>query len=461
MKSYSPIPADDDMTASTQTTKPLRSLGELSLSTFLATVLQLVLRLIKHVVFARLLGPNGRGVYGILTTIPELVVSFGNLGFGLGSVYLVAKKKYELPKVLGNALLYIPIQGLLLTGVALMVLSFKGILMGGQGTVGQMGFFMIAAIPILLFHHIGLDLLMGIKDIHLMNILRLVFSVFPLFLLILLWLLTDNALLSAMYAWIGSVITVSLLAFLRLSRKAGGCLRISRPYLKETFSFGLRGNVSMFANAVVRRIDILFIAHYLGAEAVGFYAVSVSIAEILLALPDAIAVPFLPIRLGLDKTAAQSFSPLIIKYVLLSMGIVCGLTALLGKPVVMILYGTRFLPAFDPLRWLLPGILALSLYQFLKADIYSLDRPGFISLISLLTMACNLVLNYLMIPRYGIEGAAISSSLSYALSTLILLVFILHKTGQAVGDVLLVKKKDLIFLRDQLKASSLQSSPRS
>ena len=439
----------------------MKSLGEFASSSLAATVLQGVIRIAKTMVLLRLLGPVGRGIYGLFITITSLIISFGNLGFGLGSVYLVAKKKYELRKILGNALLYVVVQGVLLMAVGLVLLSFKEILKGNQNALEQIGMFVLIAIPFLLSYHLGLDLLMGIKDIHFMNILQIAFSAFPLLLLILLWVLTGNALQSAMVAWILTVIIISVCSFFRVYRKAGGRPLISLPYIKETFSFGLRGNLSIFANAVVRRIDLLFIAHYMEAKDVGYYAASVSIAEILLALPNAVSGPFLPIRFELDKTTGRKFSPLVVKYVLLVMALVCGLTALLGKPAIMILGGAEYLPALGPLQWLLPGILALSIYPFLKVDIYNLNRPGFVSCVSVLTMVCNLILNYLMIPRYGTNGAAISSSISYALSTLILLAFFLRETNQKVSDVLLVKMNDVRFLMDWFKRSRSKDLSRS
>lgn len=444
------LKAEKKSTRSAGLNKSLSILGKFSLSSLAVTAILFILRMVKNIVFTRLLGPSGRGMYGLLTTIPGLIISFGNLGFGLGCVYLLSKKKCELYKVLGNAFLYLLIQGAILALVGAVLLSFKGILKADYHIIESFSLPVLVAIPFLLAQHTGGTLLMGIKDIDFYNILRILFSAFPILFLVLLWLITKDALFSAMAAWTGAIAIVAVISFVQLYKKAGKRVGISIPYVKEAFSFGLRGNISMFANEVVRRIDILFIAYFLGAAQVGYYAVSVSVAEILLALPDAIALPFLPIRMSMDSSEAASFSPFVIKYVFLIMVFVCGITALAGKAIIFILYGKDFFPALMPMLCLLPGILALSLYQFLKADIYSINRPGFISIVSLITMTSNLVLNYLMIPSYGINGAAISSSVSYAASTLILFVFFLRKTGLSWDAVLLVKKQDVKFVLDTI-----------
>lgn len=445
--------AGNPMTASIQTTKALKSLGEFTLSNLITMGLQYGLRIAKNVIFTRLLGPSGRGIYGLITTIPELIVSFGSLGFGLGSGYLVVKKKYEVPKVLGNAMVYVLFHGLILLGIGVVIFSFKDLFRGSLDVLEQFSVIVLVAIPLRLSYGLGLDLLVALKDIHYMNTLLLGFSAIPLVLMILLWFLTGEALQAAVYAWVSSLIVISICAFLRIYWKGGSRPRVSLPYMKEAFSFGFRGNVSMFANAMVRRIDLLFIAYYMGLEAVGYYAAAISIIELLLTLPTAISAPFLPIRLELDQNTGQSLSQLVMKYVPLVMLIVCGLTMLMGKLVIVIMYGERFLPAFDPLKWLLPGVLALTLYQFLKVDIFNLNRPGFLSWVSVLTMVCNVILNYLLIPPYGISGAAIASSISYIMSTMILLVFFVHQTGLSFSDVLILRKKDFRVLTDRFKSS--------
>jgi len=450
-----------DTTGAAETNRALKSLGEFTVSRLITMVFKLSLRLLKTAALMRLLGPAGRGIYGVLVTISLLVVSFGNLGFGLGSVYVISDRKYELRKVIGNAFLYILVQGMILMGVVLVLSHFgEFVFRENRQIVEQFKVFLFAAVFLMLFEGLTRSLLTGIKDIHFVNLRQVSFSILTVFLLLVLWHVTGNGVQSALVAWVTTSAFLAVCTLIRLWRKAGGRLGMSLPYMKEAFFFGIRGNLSMVANTAVRRIDLLFIAHYLGVKAVGYYAASVSIAEILLMVSESASGPFLPLRLELGKKTGRHFSSLIVKYVLIVMALVCGLTALLGQVIIRLLYGASYLPAFGPLLWLLPGILALSIYHFLKADIYSLNRPGFVSWISVLALVCNLILNVMMIPRYGINGAAISSSISYLLSTLILLAFFFHKTGLSPRDFLLPRIKDLGFLVQTLKSYKLSDVAR-
>jgi O-antigen/teichoic acid export membrane protein len=429
----------------------LKSLGEYALSSLAATAAQFVLRMARNVILTRLLGPAGRGIYGLLSTLPSFVVSFGNLGFGLGSYYLVAKRKQDLRVILGNTLLYLVVMGAILTGAGYIALQVSAPIRQEFMGANHLTVLLLISVPLLLACNTASDLLSALKEIHFANLLKVTFAIFPLAVLLLIWWLTGNALMAAIWAWLGTNAGIALMGLVRVYRRAGGTPRVSYAALREAFSFGLRGNVSMWANAVVRRIDVLFVAHYAGMEAVGFYAASVSIAEIILTLPDAVSGPFLPLRLEMDEKEGRHFSPFVLKYIVSIMVLVCLVTAIAGKGLILTLYGSAFLPALRPLQCLLPGIVGLSLYQFLKADLYHMNRPGLISWVSVIAMVCNLALNVLLIPRYGAVGAALSSSVCYLLSSALLLFFVLRHTGVPLSEALILRKADIRFLAEHLR----------
>ncbi|NQT93634.1 MAG: polysaccharide biosynthesis C-terminal domain-containing protein [Lentisphaerae bacterium] len=440
------------MVSENKTEGILSRLGEYAASSLAATFLRFPIRMLKTVLFVRLLGPAGMGVYRLFLTIPGLAVSVGNLGFGAGSIYLLAKQRRELHKVLGNALIFVAVQGIVIGALGFLYLAIRG----GGGHVGE-GIreywpLLFAAAPLLLSQNVSLNLLMGIKSIHYMNFLEVGFSAFPMGFLLLFWWVTGDPVLSAIWSWIVTVVLVSMAAFLRSYHRAGRKLGFSWDYIREALSFGLRGNVSAIAGRMIRRIDVLFIAHFMGLEWVGYYAVSVALAELLLTVPSAIASPFIPLRFELETSEGKDFSVIIMKYVFAGMAVACLVAGLLAPWLITALYGSRFVVSVSAARWLLPGILALSIYHFLRADIFSRNRPGFVSCVAVGTMICNLVLNYLTIPRMGIAGAAISSSISYILMTTVLLLFFLRETRSRVVDVLLIRRRDAVLALEAVRA---------
>lgn len=443
-----------DTQKSHKVTEAIKDIKRFSLSTFTTTILRFCVRLLKNVVFTRLLGPAERGIFALLTTIPELIVSFGNLGFGFGSMYLTAKHRYDLKKIVGNLLLFIFVLGICLVAVGYVVLTYKGLIKEDSGAVMKLAPLVLLIIPFILLQRFGEDLLMGVKQINFMNRLNLLFSLLPVVLLVIFWLLSGNALQAAMYSWAVSVIVFGVGAFAKVSSDIGFKFRLSLPYFKEAFSYGGRSFVGMFAGVLVRRADYLFVSSMLGAEALGYYAVSVSIAEIIVAIPDAINMPYLPIRLGLENKEAGELTPIITRHVMFVMTFLCLMTALSGQLIILVLFGKKFLPAYASLVWLLPGVLLLSVHEIIRSDLYSYDKPGFVSWSAAAALACNLLLNFLLIPRYGISGAALSSSISYGLGTFILLRKFMTLSGKSMKEMLLIQTTDLKRLRGLLKRAS-------
>lgn len=438
------------MTPSLNLHENLLKLGKFSLSCFTTTVIKMLLNLAKNAILTRLLGPEARGAFGLLNATPSLVVSFGNLGFGLGTVFLVTQKKAELGVITGNALLYSMLHGILLACFGALFIYYEDSVLGVHDhSMTVILPFMIAGIPVLLAQNTGFDLLLGTQDIHYMNMINITATLLPIAGILVFWFITGDLLLSASWAWLGSMAVVSILAFTHVIRRSAS-LHISIPLMKEAFSFGLRGNISQFANAIVRRVDILFLSHYHGMKEVGFYAAAVSISELLLTLPSSIAEPFMPIVMGMERDDGAYFSSMLIKYVFTIMSAICLLLALFCKPILLLMFGKEFLPSLAPLLWLLPGMLPLALYQFLKADMYRLNHPGLLSWVSVIAMAVNLLLNFLLIPRYGTSGAAIASSISYTISTGLLFICYCRLTGIPAKNLLLLNKNDMDLIKNTL-----------
>jgi O-antigen/teichoic acid export membrane protein len=429
----------------------MKDLDSFALASFATTFARFGIRLLKNIVFTRLLGPTDRGMFGLLTTVPDLVVNMGNLGYGLGSTFMVAKKRSELAPVVANTLVVTAILGVGLAAVGYGVFSYEGLLKGDRVSILRYAPLVIAMIPLVLLQNFTSDLLQSIKQIHFLNFLKLLLSGLPVPLFALLWLFSRRPLPSALGAWAVTLAVLGLWSTVRLVKNSGLSRSMSIPDLKESFSYGLRGYASILANAVTRRIDYLFIASLAGAEALGYYTVAVSMAEILLAVPEAFSRPFLPIYFGLADRDAKRFTPLVIRSVLLVMLLLCLGTAVGGKAVILVLYGRSFMPAFLPMILLLPGVLALSIYPFLKVDLFNRNRPGMVSWNSLFAMGCNVALNFLLIPSWGIVGAAVSSSLAYGLSTAGLLVRFARLSGTPWREILIVRRADLGPLWERLR----------
>jgi 2-polyprenyl-3-methyl-5-hydroxy-6-metoxy-1,4-benzoquinol methylase len=106
-----------------------------------------------------------------------------------------------------------------------------------------------------------------------------------------------------------------------------------------------------------------------------------------------------------------------------------------------------------PLRWLLPGIFALSVGRILVAELLAREKPKYTVWASAAATVINIGGNLMLVPSMGITGCAIASSVSYSVLALFLIWFYLRETGLPL-NVLLPRRNDMLIYRSLLNAST-------
>jgi len=159
----------------------------------------------------------------------------------------------------------------------------------------------------------------------------------------------------------------------------------------------------------------MFIVNYfLGPSDVGIYSISVGMSELLWYFPNAVGFVIFPKAASTKTEVMNHFTPRVFKITL-------GLTALgaillifLGKPLIGYVYSSSFLPSYAPMVTLLPGVVLLGGAKVLTNEIAGRGYPEYNSINSGLALILTIILDLILIPRYGVIGAAMASSISYS-----------------------------------------------
>jgi O-antigen/teichoic acid export membrane protein len=106
-------------------------------------------------------------------------------------------------------------------------------------------------------------------------------------------------------------------------------------------------------------------------------------------------------------------------------------------------YGTQFTDAGVALRLILPGIVAYSVVAVLSRYIIGRGRPGIGTFVLVAGLVLNVAANLILVPRFGINGAAASSSISYGLTAILTLVVFRRLSGRGIAETLIIRKSDL------------------
>jgi len=168
-------------------------------------------------------------------------------------------------------------------------------------------------------------------------------------------------------------------------------------------------------------MDSVMLTALRGPEETAVYNIVLPITQLLLAF-CVFASVFTPIAVNLVKVGAFH---LLKKYVLAGTIITAGLLPAVffggvwcGRFVISILFRSDYAEAAMPiLPWLLCAYLVSSLAMFLVQILVAMRRTKSLIVTAILTVVCNLVLNFLLIRYDGARGAAIATFLSYLFLT--------------------------------------------
>jgi O-antigen/teichoic acid export membrane protein len=230
----------------------------------------------------------------------------------------------------------------------------------------------------------------------------------------------------AMLAYISGQLTGLLLVLILLRRKkSSAALAENRfsffGYARRALAYGWKAHLSNILSFVNYRADIFLVNFFLTPAATGIYVVAVYIAERLWMLSQAASTVLLP-RLSAMHQNPKARLALTNKGALT----VAGLTAFASIVMSIGLYwliapvfGDEYTGALAAFFWLLPGIIAGAGARVQSNCIAASGRPEWNMYVAVGIVSINVMGNILLIPRYGIVGAACATSLAYCFNAAI------------------------------------------
>lgn len=174
------------------------------------------------------------------------------------------------------------------------------------------------------------------------------------------------------------------------------------------------------------RVDQIMIGNMLDAAAVGLFSVAVRLSEIWLFVPMLLVQSITPHLLRIrEGNEARYHARMIQLYSIMFWSgiLVAVLATLYGEHLIVLLFGEEYRSAFIPLAWIIwTGVFKS---QGVAASIWMVgeNTQKYRLIINLIAVAMNIALNLILIPEYGMLGAAVASLLSIGISTWIIPLF--------------------------------------
>lgn len=211
---------------------------------------------------------------------------------------------------------------------------------------------------------------------------------------------------------------------------------------RELISFNGLSIVLIFLMSTLIEVDILLLQPLAGSDQTGYYKAALVLAEFVWFVPAVLQTLLLQTSSEISTKNQPRHLTLIASWttrfsLLLTLLLVLGLAALADVFIPLYL-GQEFSRTTIPLLLLLPGTLGFALARPILA--IGQGMGSLYPLIKATSIAAflNLILNLLLIPQYGMYGAAVATSIGYG-SMLLLHIRAAHQIGfDPVADLRLV-----------------------
>jgi O-antigen/teichoic acid export membrane protein len=218
---------------------------------------------------------------------------------------------------------------------------------------------------------------------------------------------------------------VAVLVAWLFRRRLLSAIKFDRALFRSAIGFGLPLIFYELAGVILLTADRALVRYYLGGEALGYYSVAYGLSQYvndLMTVPLGLAI--LPIYLRLwsaeGRTRTIEFLHLSLDFYLMAAIGIYMLVTLGSHDALVLLASPKYLGADRLIPYLVGGLLIYTTHVFLCAGLLIQKKTGIMALALICSTALNIVLNCLLLPRMGLQGAAIALLLTHIVTILLL-----------------------------------------
>jgi O-antigen/teichoic acid export membrane protein len=419
-----------------------------------ANIGQAALALLTGVLTARLLGPAGKGELYVVVQLASTVGLILAVGLGPSYQYHVARNLMDRAAIMSHLWVQLATAAIVAILLARFGTPILKMITGASLSQAMYDFTCVAIVTNVALLY-GSSILMVMPRGPGMNSILGVTSAASNALLLVVFLgLLHYGVVAAIVIYISSVVLRLLPTFVVITQGTWrslslGWLGSSRPL----FTYGAGAFVSNVMVSSVFRIDVFIVSAIRGAAEVGIYSVAVALAEIVLMAPNALGTALFA---HLPALSEQERLPVVLRSARLTFtlaGAVGAAAILASYPAVHILMGSRYAAAVVPLVLLVPGLVAMSVNYVFANYLGAKGSPAISAACFGVGLIANVLIDFAVVPSYGIVGAAVGSSIAYALITVAFIVNIRREKSFPIRELLIATPEDLLLVREKVAAA--------
>lgn len=364
---------------------------------------------------ARYLGPEGRGIIASVISWVTMFSIF--LHFSLGQIFILSLSKNEQKDALSDGIstLIFSIVSFTLLGwlIAALLYMYTDTFITIEQSFLIIGFLML---PFFIWESYASYIFTGLEKINTYNKAQVLGrTVSGLVLVISILYLNGGVEAALLSTFLGQLVVFifcasSIYQFVELSTK---------KLLKNLLLF-FKDGVKLHFNAIcaflVSGVDVIMVNNFKGPEEAGYYQLGAQLLSLTLILPQAASMIIYG-RIGtLGAVKAWTSQKKILFQTLLIMLLLALIAALTADYFILLIAGDKFYPTVDLFRLQLISVIGMSISIIMASQWVARGYLIASSVLGITISILNLIGNYLLIPTYGMYGAAYSTIFVYTVA---------------------------------------------
>lgn len=229
--------------------------------------------------------------------------------------------------------------------------------------------------------------------------------------------------------------------------------------LKILFSYAIVTFIINTIQFMAYRIDYWLIEYFLKNESsLGLYAQAVKLSQLFWIIP----LFFSSIIFPVVSRNKNSIDPERLAGILRVINVItlvgCIVAFLISDRLMPFLFGNQFAGSSYPFKLLLPGTFLFINTTIIAAYFAGINKLKINMIGSVICLVTVLILDIIFIPRYGIAGASVATTISYLLTTVYFITVFLRTTNSSIMNLFFFTRKDFILVGKWLTSGSSKSA---
>jgi stage V sporulation protein B len=230
---------------------------------------------------------------------------------------------------------------------------------------------------------------------------------------------------------------------------AGKGRRTGEVRAKDLFAFQFYLLAFTLVLNLLQKVDLILVKALSSPDAdvasanAGFYGAAINVANITYQVIISVTFVIFPLvsqaTFANDRKLTQTYIANTLRYTLMIMALLATLFSANAASVLHVIYPDPYQASSGALGWVAFGMLAFGLLYVLTTIISASGRPTVSLIIGVVTLAASAALNALLIPRAGLTGAGLATTLAMFIGAGIGIVYLLTRFGALIPPLSLAR----------------------